>query len=32
MLVLALTADQAQRFFGLIDSTDGAALTVVGRG
>jgi hypothetical protein len=32
MLVLAVSADQAGRFFRLLASTDGAALTVVGRG
>jgi hypothetical protein len=32
MLVLGMTAAQARRFFRLFASTDGAALTVVGRG
>jgi hypothetical protein len=32
MLVLAVSADQAERFFRLLATTDDAALTVVGRG
>jgi hypothetical protein len=32
MLVLGMSAAEAQRFFRLLASTDGAALTVVGRG
>jgi hypothetical protein len=32
MLVLGMTAADAQRFFRLLPTTDDAALTVVGRG